>query len=368
LRGEPRSEVGLPAPGLPAEGAHLAQSDQYASHVNSNEGLAGAMQLRPNVRLAEAIRSLKETVQALDTDLRNVHNEGSHDRYLERVRHTEGVLRNLFVDLDLVEALHSERYWHIRRYWENRPTAYISTADEGKWQRADSQSVYQIEAELRVQLERLKDTLAHLELFVPLSGSDAWPLVLDTNVLVHFDPFREEVTRAKWREIAQLPESPDVRLIVPALVLDELDQLAHSGDRNLNRRARQAQANLDPFVDHLLSDRPKAIRPADPWMTVEILPDAPNHRRQADNDTELLERADFLHQVTNTRVTFVTADRGMRVRGRVRQLLPAPSKVKMVAMPEELRVPDPPQATRGRSSSPRGSLEGPEASAPRREG
>ena len=313
----------------------------------------GAMQLRSNVTLGETIRLLKEAVRELDTDLSNVHNERSNERYFDRIGRTEGVLRNLFADTELVEALHSERYWHIRRYWENRPSAYISVADEGRWKRADSESIYQIEAELRVQLERLKVALAHLELFSPLSQSDGWPLVLDTNVLVHFDPFREEITRAKWREIAQLPESPEVRLIVPALVLDELDQLAHSGDRKLNRRARSAHGHLDPFIDHLLSERPQPIRPDAPWMTVEVLPDAPNHRRQADNDTELLDRAEFLHQVTNRRVTFVTADRGMLVRGKVRQLLPAPSTVRMVAMPEELRAPeDIPQTDRRASASP----------------
>jgi hypothetical protein len=304
------------------------------------------MQLRSNTRLAEAIRSLEGLVREVDTDLMNVHNTGSPERYFHWVDRTERLLRNLFVDADLVDALHSERHWHIRRYWENQPTAYTSTVDEAKWQLSDSWAIYQIEAELRVQLERLKLALAHLELFSPLSQSDGWPLVLDTNVLVHFDPFREEITRAKWQKIAQLPESPEVRLIVPALVLDELDQLAHSGDRKLNRRARTGQANLDPFVDHLLSDRPQPIRPGASWMTVEILPDAPSHRRQADNDTELLDRAEFLHQVTNWRVTFVTADRGMRVRGKVRQVLPAPSKVKMVAMPEELRLPeDPPRSS-----------------------
>jgi hypothetical protein len=309
------------------------------------------MQLRSNVRLAEAIRSLEELVRELDTDLANVHNTGSQQRYFDWINRTEHLLRNLFVDLDLVDGLHSERHWHIRRYWENQPAAYISGVSEGKWQQSHSWAIYMLENELRVQLECLKLALAHLELFSPLSQSDGWPLVLDTNVLVHFDPFREEITRAKWQEIAQLPDSPEVRLIIPALVLDELDQLAHSGDRKLNRRARAAQANLDPFVDHLLSDQPQPIRSDAPWMTVEILPDAPGHRRQADNDTELLDRAEFLHQVTNWRVTFVTADRGMRVRGKVRQLLPASSKVRMVAMPEELRLPeDPPRSGRGSPS------------------
>jgi hypothetical protein len=75
-------------------------------------------------------------------------------------------------------------------------------------------------------------------------------------------------------------------------------------------------------------------------MTVDILPDAPAHRRQADNDTELLDRTEFVTQVTGKFVTLVTADRGMRVRGKLCKLLRADSLVRVMAMPEELRVLD----------------------------
>jgi len=75
-------------------------------------------------------------------------------------------------------------------------------------------------------------------------------------------------------------------------------------------------------------------------MTLEILPDPPRHRRQADEDTEILDRAEFLAQVTGMAVICVTADAGMRVRGRVRELLAVRFNVRMVAMPPDLRLAD----------------------------
>ena len=311
------------------------------------------MRLRPEIRLTDTINRLDKLVERFDGDLSNVHNSGSDERYFKLVDEAEQALRNVFADGELADALHSERYWHIRRYWENRPTAYIGASDEQKWMQRDSQSISLIKSELRRQLERLQAALAHLKLFMPLVYPSPSLLVLDTNVFVHFDPFRYEIDQAKWCEIVQMPKRAEFRLIVPVVVLDELDRRAHSGDRNVNRRARAALSHLDPFVDDLLTYEPKAIRPGAGWMTVEILPDAPSHQRQADADTELLDRAEFLYQITGQRVRLVTADRGMRVRGTMLDKLRARGVVRMVAMPEALRVQEETaQSRRGGSSTP----------------
>jgi hypothetical protein len=310
------------------------------------------MRLRPEIRLTDATKSLEELVREFDTDLRNVHLPSSRDRYFKLVDQAERALRSVFADGELASALHSERYWHIRRYWDSRPTAYIGTEDEKQWKERDSQIVSLMEGELRGQLERLQTALAHLKLFMPLVYPSPSLLVLDTNVFVHFDPFREEIDQAKWCEVVQMPKGAEFRLIVPVVVLDELDRRAHSGDRNVNRRARAALSHLDPFVDDLLTTEPKVIRPGACWMTVEILPDAPSHQRQADADTELLDRAEFLFQITGQKVRLVTADRGMRVRGTVLDQLHTRGVVRMVAMPEALRVQEETaQSRRGGSSS-----------------
>jgi hypothetical protein len=74
-------------------------------------------------------------------------------------------------------------------------------------------------------------------------------------------------------------------------------------------------------------------------MTADILPDPPGYRQNEDGDTELLMRAQFLHQIAGRTVTVITADLGMEVRGGAASLLD-PGKVKVVEMPERFRMPD----------------------------
>jgi PIN domain len=291
------------------------------------------MRLRPGFTLTQAIQTLERLLRELETDLANVYNSGWR-RYPDWLASTERTLRGLFADSALADALYSERCWRILEF--------VGAMDRQHEPRYEAQATRLLESELRVQQERLQAALEDLRLFQPMADADppAVPLVWDTNVLVHFDPFREELDQAAWCEIAQVPPGAGFRVVIPVLVLDELDRAAHSGDRRMNKRARAAQRHLQPFAEHLLTGKPQEIRRGVPWMTVEILPDAPGHRPRPDKDDELLDRAEFLHQLTGQRVLFLTADRGMQVDGQVRELLPAGFKVRMLPMPERRRVQD----------------------------
>jgi hypothetical protein len=184
------------------------------------------MRLQQRIGLVEAIRILDGLVRELDTDLANVHNSGSQTRYFDWTDRAERALGDLFVDTDLASGLHSERYWHIRRYWETHPSGFTGVFDEAKWTRLNSQSRYLMENEMRWQLGRLRTACGHLELFRPLTEPGAMPIVLDTNVYLNFDPFRGEIDKSKWWEIAHAAKGSEFRLVVPVLVLDELDRLA----------------------------------------------------------------------------------------------------------------------------------------------
>jgi hypothetical protein len=95
---------------------------------------------------------------------------------------------------------------------------------------------------------------------------------VDTNVLLHFDPFREDIDQARWLAITRLPPGAPLRLIIPHPVLDELDKHSHSGDKRLARRAREVQRTLDAFMDDPLPGKPREIRPGASWMTLESSP------------------------------------------------------------------------------------------------
>jgi predicted ribonuclease YlaK len=95
-------------------------------------------------------------------------------------------------------------------------------------------------------MTRMLAALENLKLFLPLAADlSRWFLVLDTNVFVHFDPFRNEIDHDKWCEILEVPHDTNLQLVVPVLVLDELDEHTHSRDRKLSTRARAAQRHLD---------------------------------------------------------------------------------------------------------------------------
>jgi PIN domain len=287
------------------------------------------MRLRGHFGLKEAIEYLEAQIRDLVTASYNVWGPDAIMNYFGWIDRASRELRDRFADDDLVEMLYTPHYWHIR-----------DSNNE-----ISPQKAHLIDHELRVHKARLEEALDHLRLFEPMMryrhGS---PVVLDTNVLVNFDPLSDRISYDRWLEITGIRRGAQLWVVIPHIVIDEIDWLSHSGDRKLNVKARKAMRALDPFVDELLPSSPPSVRPDEGWMTVEILPDAPGHRRQADNDMELLDRAQFIYQINGLRaVTLVTADRGMRIRGMVRQVLPAASAVNVVPMPEDLRVQDQPQ-------------------------
>jgi hypothetical protein len=307
------------------------------------------MRLRPRISLHEATVYLKDQLQQVAIALQKVHGPGALDHYLDWVDRLSRELPDRFGDHGLVEMLHTPHYWYIRNFRDSHglPAEY----------RLDTPTAYLIVHELTAHAERLQETLDHLQLVEHIASRFGQPVVLDTNVFINFDPLSEHIPYERWLAITGCRPPAEFHVVIPALVIDEIDRLAHTGDRKLNIKARTALGTLDPFVDVLRYRGRLPVRDDARWMTVEILPDAPSHRRQADNDVELLDRAQFLSQITNQPVMVVTADRGMRIRGMVGQILPAGSGVNVVTMPEDLRVneqPDglPPKVRRAAPTGP----------------
>jgi PIN domain len=290
------------------------------------------MQLRPQIRLHEAIKYLEAQIYALGIALGNVHGSDAMESYLKWIDRAARELPDRFANGDLVEMLHTPHYWHIR-----------NPNNELNFQKADL-----IAHELRIHMARLEKTRDHLRLFEPMTRRYGEPVVLDTNVLVNFDPLSDRISYDRWLEITGHRNRIPFSVVIPALVIDEMDRFSHTGDRTLNVKARKALSGLDRFIGALEERKAVPVWPDQGWMTAEILPDAPGHRRQVDDDMELLDRAQFLYQITNKPVALVTADRGMRIRGMVHQILTVGSGVNVVAMPEDLRVQDQPQLQRRR--------------------
>ncbi|MDG4834143.1 PIN domain-containing protein [Solwaraspora sp. WMMD1047] len=267
------------------------------------------MRLRHGVTGARAIKTLRELTISLETARSAViASDGtrySRDQYLNWADSAENQLRNLFAETDLLNSLHSERYWRIHNLddYSARPAALLI-------------------AEIDLQLGLLLGTVGRLEGNRKLAQLPGDVLVLDTNTFMHCTLF----TTIDWLKEF---DAEAVRLVLPLLVLDELDDKTFSAHARLSKRASKVLRTLDPFMDRVVESGAVEIAPG---VTLEVLRDDEDHRRRGNNDTELLDRAEFLLQVIERPVTLVTTDYGMRVRSKARNL-------RVRVMPERLRLP-----------------------------
>lgn len=272
------------------------------------------MRLRHGVTAAHAIKTLRELADGAQaaraaitpgSDRTNEWLRRGRDRYLSWTETAEPQLHSLFAETDLIASLHSERYWRIHELdrYSARPAALL-------------------EAEIAVQIATLNDTADRLEGYRQLADRPGEVFVVDTNTFMHCKLF----TDINW--LTEF-DTEAVRLILPLIVLDELDDKTFSANKRLSKRASKVLRTLDPFMETIVTAGTAEIEAG---VTLEVLQDDEGHRRRGNNDTELLDRAEFFAQVIERSVALVTTDYGMRVRGKARNL-------QVRVMPDRLRLP-----------------------------
>ncbi len=150
--------------------------------------------------------------------------ERHRDEYLAWVETAEVQLRSLFAARDVWHELYTERYWHLRELATDTPRPYPLVDMEARWK---------IE-----RLDRLAERLRQSQQLFDLPA-DCVAVVPDTNVFAHYRRFNE----IRWLDLAGVQT---VRLIIPLLVLDELDELSYKsrsgGERSGSSSASPWQA------------------------------------------------------------------------------------------------------------------------------
>ena len=117
----------------------------------------------------------------------------------------------------------------------------------------------------------------------------------------------------------------DVHLLVPIVVVDELDGLKKSSNNDTRRRARQALAVLDHVLAHPTTVA--RLREADfsalnsggiprGEVTVELVLDPPGHARLSINDDELVDRVLAIQPLAGRPIKLLTYDTGQSTRAR----------------------------------------------------
>ncbi|MFE1230621.1 PIN domain-containing protein [Streptomyces sp. NPDC058745] len=135
-----------------------------------------------------------------------------------------------------------------------------------------------------------------------------WPgtvavAVLDTSFFIkHPDKFED----VDFNQLIVTPYS--VRVVVPMVVVDELDRLKESKNQLVRWRAGYSLAVLDRLLDGGTGTSAHEV---------EILTDAPDHVRLPDEDDEIVDRSLAVYAVASGSVRLITYDTGMAMRAKM---------------------------------------------------
>ena len=126
----------------------------------------------------------------------------------------------------------------------------------------------------------------------------------DTSVFLEGEYF----TELDWQAVAGVGADDLVRVIVPVLVLMELDEHKRGRDR-VQGRARSVLRRLWELHDASASSA--AALPGSRRVTIEVLTDDSWHVRRPVNDNEIIERALAVGELAGRDVVLASADYSM---------------------------------------------------------
>lgn len=156
---------------------------------------------------------------------------------------------------------------------------------------------------LKQQLDRFTEMVDELMALQPFIERPGLIVVPDTSAFVEGVYF----TDLTWQELADIDPRMPVRLVVPVLVVDELDELKRGRDR-ARERARSVLRRLWELNSN---GKKTATIPGSRPVTVEVLADDSWHVRRPVNDNEIIERALYVGEITGKDVILAAADYSM---------------------------------------------------------
>lgn len=205
-----------------------------------------------------------------------------------------------------------EAYRRLRSYFSDdsldalvRTRTFWAVADVNPDDPHAKQLVY---AELDDAVQRFEELRRDFAAFAQHWADKSTVVVLDTSgVMAHASAF----DKVDWFEI--IGERPDLplRLVIPLVVVDELDNLKDRGNKTAELPARKALKTLEPL---LLLEQRERIFSSRGMAYIEVLADPPTHRRLASADDEIVTQAAMLAATTGHPTIVATRDTGMLIR------------------------------------------------------
>ena len=256
-----------------------------------------ALELRADATAERAVETFRQVGVAAD-NLNGLTAGASPEQvlnhYLSWTEEAERLLGNV-LDAEVVSDLvHTQRYWTLRTATGELPRLVALVLAE-----ADSRRRVLEEAGAALQRERLR-----------WKGQPARLVVPDTNMFLQADAPFEAID---WH--AALASQGDIRLVVPHVVVYELDRLKRQGN---STTARLARASLRWLAANLPDDPngpPAKVAGggSEPQTTIEVyVPAGPS--RPEDADGVIIRFARQLGRISGMPTVLVTRDLGMRLR------------------------------------------------------
>ncbi|MGW6393345.1 PIN domain-containing protein [Streptomyces sp. NPDC055103] len=280
------------------------------------------MRLNPGITLAHA----DDVLRRAETTWSNARGaQGYYRAYTDAVHDTYPVLRQTFAAPDLSASMHSTAYWNLLPIGRAHLESGFTTDPDVAKNLVQSQRAlnHALATEIDNQIKTLERARAELEVLKDLAARPGLPVVYDTNMLNHWrqpgDVLWSEVLKGQG-EIAK-----QTRLVVPLVVLDELDRQKY-GQGDLAKKAATAIRYLERVLRDSQPGQPVQLRQG---ATLEVWVDT--DERGGDADMAILRCAadlDGLHPDTGARV--LTDDIGMKIRAQQLGL-------KVLRLPEDHR-------------------------------
>lgn len=159
-----------------------------------------------------------------------------------------------------------------------------------------------INRECRAWDARLDRLLAELQGRLAFIGRPGQLVVLDTSALMEGVFF----TDFDWHTLDEPLQEDPIRLILPSLVVEELDELKRHRDARQKAQARRVLTKL--WELHRASPAEPAALPPHADVTIEVLLDGDWHERRPNNDGEIIDQAVAVRDLTGKPVILAAGD------------------------------------------------------------
>jgi hypothetical protein len=216
--------------------------------------------------------------------------------YLRWTETAERMLANVLPPDLVSDLIHTRRYWALRATTGGEPRLTPLLLDEVT---ARKRELDDLAAEFEVERRRWL-------------GDPVLLAVPDTNMFLQKDAPFESIN---WP--GALECDTDVRIVLPIVVIHELDRLKRQGNNTTQKMARDALKWLSATLPMTPNGGPVKISEPAPAATVEVYV-TDGVSRPADADGVIIAVSGWLQAVSGLPTKLVTRDLGMRLRASAR--------------------------------------------------